>query len=175
MSAPDLTLHLPGPEDTRAAAAAIATHLRAGDAVALVGELGAGKTCFVQGAAQALGVEQPVTSPSYVLVKLLPATVPVVHVDVYRLGGVVDLDSLGEDVLAPDVITVVEWADTITPLLPDDRLEVVLRHAEDSGAPPDADRGGAARPRRLELRALGPGWQPRWAALCDDLAAWAAG
>ena len=148
-----ITLTTTSPEDTREAAAAIASVLGVGDVVALAGDLGAGKTCFVQGAAVGLGVALPVTSPTFVLVKLLPAPVPVVHVDVYRLEGLRHLDDLGEDVFAPDVITFVAWADTIRGLLPDDRLEVELRH-------PEGD-GGAASQRWIGLRALGPGWADR--------------
>ena len=151
-----LTLTTTSAEDTKAAAAAIASVLRAGDVVALSGGLGAGKTCFVQGAADRLGVRSPVTSPTFVLVKLLPAPVPVVHVDVYRLERLGHLDDLGEDVFAPDVVTFVEWADTMRPLLPDDRLEVVLAQGED-GADPEL--------RRLTLHAHGPRWAPRIEAL----------
>lgn len=148
-----ITLTTTSPEDTRQAAAAIAAVLGAGDVVALTGDLGAGKTCFVQGAAAGLEVALPVTSPTFVLVKLLPAPVPVVHVDVYRLDGVRHLDDLGEDVFAPDAITFVEWADTIRRLLPEDRLEVELRH-------PEGDDGDATQ-RRMVLHALGPSWADR--------------
>ena len=159
-----ITLTTTSPEDTREAAAAIASVLGVGDVVALAGDLGAGKTCFVQGAAVGLGVALPVTSPTFVLVKLLPAPVPVVHVDVYRLEGLRHLDDLGEDVFAPDVITFVEWADTIRGLLPDDRLEVELRH-------PEGD-GGDATQRWIGLRALGPGWADRRSELERACGAW---
>jgi tRNA threonylcarbamoyladenosine biosynthesis protein TsaE len=158
-----ITLTTASPEDTRGAAAAIASVLGAGDVVALSGDLGAGKTCFVQGAAAGLGVTLPVTSPTFVLVKLLPAAVPVVHVDVYRLEGLRHLDELGEDVLAPDVITFVEWADTILGLLPDDRLEVELHR-------PEAETDDATR--QLTLRALGPGWARRRPELERACAPW---
>lgn len=159
-----MVLTTTSPEDTREAATAIASLLRAGDVVALSGDLGAGKTCFVQGAAARLGVALPVTSPTFVLVKLLPAPVPVVHVDVYRLEGVRHLDDLGEDVFAPDVITFVEWADTIRGLLPADRLEVELLH-------PEEDVGDATQ-RCLQLRALGPGWAHRCSELERACAPW---
>jgi tRNA threonylcarbamoyladenosine biosynthesis protein TsaE len=158
-----ITLTTVSPDDTREAAAAIASVLGAGDVVALSGDLGAGKTCFVQGAAAGLGVALPVTSPTFVLVKLLPAPVPVVHVDVYRLEGLRHLDEVGEDVFAPDVITLVEWADTIRGLLPDDRLEVELHHQ-------DGDAG--ADTRRLTLQALGPGWARRHLELERVCAPW---
>ena len=153
---PRITLTTTSPEGTRAAAAAIASVLRAGDVVALSGGLGAGKTCFVQGAADRLGVTLPVTSPTFVLVKLLPAPVPVVHVDVYRLERLRHLDDLGEDVFAPDVVTFVEWADTMRSLLPEDRLEVVLAPGHD---PADEQA------RQLTLHACGPRWLPRVEAL----------
>jgi len=158
-----LTLTTGSPEDTRAAAAAIASVLVAGDVVALSGDLGAGKTCFVQGAAAQLGVQLPVTSPTFVLVKLLPAPVPLVHVDVYRLDQLRHLDDLGEEIFAPDVITFVEWADTIHWLLPPERLEVTLHHAE-------LGTGDAAR--RLSLRGYGPGWERRRPELERAVASW---
>ena len=145
-----------GPDDTRAVGAAVARRLRPGDVVALSGELGAGKTCFVQGAAAALGVTVRVTSPTFVLLHTYPGEVPVVHGDVYRLGTLRDVLDLGEDVFAPDVVTFLEWGDAIAALLPDDHLEVVLRHADldaalDASAAPDE----LAAPRELELRGHG--------------------
>lgn len=152
------------PDDTRTVAAVVARHLRPGDVVALSGELGAGKTCFVQGAAAELGVTAPVTSPTFVLLHTYPGEVPVVHGDVYRLGTLRDVLDLGEDVFAPDVVTFLEWGDAVRSLLPDDHLEVVLTHAE-LDAPPssaDADLGeglevdvAVAEPRQLALRGHG--------------------
>ncbi len=158
-----IALTTTSPEDTREAAAAIAAVLEAGDVVALSGDLGSGKTCFVQGAGAELGVTLPVTSPTFVLVKQLPAPVPVVHVDVYRVQGLGHLDELGEEVFAPEVITFVEWADTIRGFLPDERLEVELLH-------PEADASDGTR--RLTLRALGPGWARRRAELERACAPW---
>lgn len=123
------------PADTKAVAAALVDVLRPGDVVALSGDLGAGKTCFVQGAAAALGVDRPVTSPTFMLVKTYPdARIPLVHVDVYRLQRHHDVLDLGEDVFATDAVTFLEWADAILPLLPDDHLAVELR------LDPDSDR-----------------------------------
>ena len=162
-------LHSATPDDTRAAAAALAALLEPGDVVALSGELGAGKTCFVQGAAVALGVELPVTSPTFVLVKLLPGRIPVVHVDVYRLERLHDVHDLGEDVFASDVVTFVEWGDTIRGLLPDDRLEVELAHALEPGSAATTD---TALPRRIDVRAYGAGWERRSADLAAACAPW---
>lgn len=140
MTTSSIRLATSSPDETRAIGAAIAELLGPGDVVALSGELGAGKTCFVQGAAGGLGVQQRVTSPTFVLVRLYEeGRLPVVHCDVYRLDRLQDVYELGDDVLAPDVVTFVEWADAVAPLLPDDRLEVELRHA--NGVVGDGEAG----------------------------------
>ncbi len=114
-----------GPHDTRAIAAALAGLLSPGDVVSLSGELGAGKTCFVQGAARALGFSGRVTSPTFTLVRRYDAErLPVVHVDVYRLDGLGDLGDLGDEVLDGEVVTMIEWGDALGPLLPVDRVDV---------------------------------------------------
>jgi tRNA threonylcarbamoyladenosine biosynthesis protein TsaE len=159
---PPLRLRTRGPDDTRAIAATVATFLRPGDAVALSGELGAGKTCFGQGAARAMGVTGRVTSPTFTLVRSYPAEPPVVHCDVYRLDRLQDVLDLGEDVLAPDVVTFVEWGDAIVPLLPDDRLDVELLLDD----PDDLDGD-----RVVTLRAHG-NWSARLSALSTACAPW---
>ena len=134
MSSTELTVHTTGPDDTRAVAAAIAPLLRAGDAVSLSGELGAGKTCFVQGAAKALGVTGRVTSPTFMLLRTYTeASPPVVHCDVYRLDRLQDVLDLGDEVLASDVVTFIEWGDAVATLLPADRLEVEVLLEGDDG------------------------------------------
>ena len=162
MQDPPLTLRTRGPEDTRAIAGAIATFLRPGDAVALSGELGAGKTCFVQGAARALGISARVTSPTFTLVRSYDGTLPIVHCDVYRLDRLRDVLDLGDEVLAPDVVTFVEWGDAITPLLPDDRLDVEL--FLDDPDDPEGDRV-------VTLRLCGQ-WAARRTDLSTACAAW---
>lgn len=168
--AAQLSLTTADEDDTRAVGAALAGVLTTGDVVLLSGDLGAGKTRIVQGAAAALGVEQPVTSPTFVLVKLLAGRVPVVHVDVYRLEQLRDVEDLGEDVFAPDVVTFVEWGDRLAGALPHDRLELELT-ALDGHAPLGED---GAQPRRLIVRAVGGRWQRDREALHEALAPWAA-
>ena len=119
-----LLLRTADPAATQDVGAAIAEVLEAGDVVALSGELGAGKTCLVQGLARQLGVEGRVTSPTFVLVRTYAGTLPLVHVDVYRLDHLQDVHDLGDDVFAPDVVTVVEWGDAIASVLPPDHLDV---------------------------------------------------
>ncbi len=162
-----LRLQTSGPDDTRELAAVTANALRPGDVVSLTGELGAGKTCFVQGAASALGVPGRITSPTFTLVRSYRADrgdpVEVVHVDVYRLDRLQDVIELGEEtVMGPTQITFIEWGDAVEPLLPADRLEVELLLGRG-----DLDR---------HLRIIGYGrWSPRMTGLALDLARWAPG
>jgi tRNA threonylcarbamoyladenosine biosynthesis protein TsaE len=145
----------------------VADHLVAGDLVALSGELGAGKTAFVQGAAAAIGVDERVTSPSFVLVKSYrDGRLPVTHVDVYRLDTLRDVLELGDEVLDPDGVTFLEWADAVAALLPEDRLEVEVHLAELDA--PDGDRlltvrtCGRTRQRSAAIgAACGPWREPR--------------
>ena len=123
-----LTLRTSSADETRAVAAVVATVLESGDAIVLTGELGAGKTCFVQGAAAELGVERRVTSPTFTLMRDYHGDRHhIVHVDVYRLNHMQDFVELGQEaLLGPEQVTFVEWGDTVEPLLPGDRLEVEL-------------------------------------------------
>lgn len=163
VSHPDLVLRTGTPDETREVAAAVATLLQPGDVIALTGELGAGKTCFVQGAAHALGINGRVTSPTFTLVRIYDGPLPIVHCDVYRLDRLQDVLELGDEVLAPDVVTLIEWGDAIAPLLPDDRLEVVLEVDRAVAGNGDAELADAL-PRRISLRAHGT-WAARLAAL----------
>ena len=115
-------------EQTRAIAGALGAALRGGDVVVLSGDLGAGKTKFVQGAADALGVRAHVTSPSFVLVREYVGVARIVHVDVYRLSSLQELIDLGyEELFAPDAITLIEWGDAVDELLPDACFDVDIR------------------------------------------------
>jgi tRNA threonylcarbamoyladenosine biosynthesis protein TsaE len=111
---------------TRALGAALAAEVQPGDVIVLSGELGAGKTCLVQGLARALGHVDRVTSPTFLLARRLDTTPPVIHADAWRLDRVGDLLDLGDDLLDDDVVTVLEWGDAVAEVLPADRLEVDL-------------------------------------------------
>lgn len=126
-----LALRSRDPETTRAIAAAMAPVFRPGDVVSLTGELGAGKTCFVQGLARGLDVEGRVTSPTFMLVKHYDGRLPIVHCDVYRLDRLQDVLDLGDEVMGPDAVTLIEWGDAVAAILPDDHLEVALTMADD--------------------------------------------
>lgn len=114
-----------GPDDTEQAGAILAQSLCAGDVVALVGELGAGKTCFVRGLARGLGVIQPVTSPTFVLVNHYAGRLPVYHLDAYRTGSLTEVLDIGYDeFVSGGGVTVVEWAEKVGPLLAPDAIVV---------------------------------------------------
>jgi tRNA threonylcarbamoyladenosine biosynthesis protein TsaE len=106
-----------GPEETRDLGRFFGELALAGLVVLLNGNLGAGKTCFAQGVAMGLGVsaETPVTSPTYTLLNIHQARLPLYHFDLYRLSQVDDLADLGYDEFAEgDGLTLVEWADRMT-------------------------------------------------------------
>lgn len=158
--------------ETRRIAATVAGALRLGDIVALTGELGAGKTCFVQGAAAALGVPDRVMSPSFVLRREYQGQMSVLHLDVYRLSTLQEVLDLGyEEALDRDWVTFVEWGDAMSPLLPVDHLEVELRLPQPAVQPQEAD----TEPRLLLIRAHGDDWARRMAGLAADLQPWRIG
>jgi tRNA threonylcarbamoyladenosine biosynthesis protein TsaE len=123
-----------GPEDTREAARRLGQSLAGGGVIALFGDLGAGKTCFVQGLARGLGVETEgeVRSPTFVLRTDHPTRDGrlLIHVDAYRLGGEAEFLDLGiiDDIADPATILVVEWAERVRGALPDDLVEVHIDH-----------------------------------------------
>ena len=107
------------PEETEAAGERLASTLGAGDVVALSGELGAGKTCFIQGLVRGLGVTARATSPTFVLVNEYRGRLAVHHVDAYRTRTLTELMDLGlPELFDEGGVTVVEWADKVGPLLP---------------------------------------------------------
>lgn len=136
-------------EETRIVGASLAAMLLPGDVVSLSGDLGAGKTVFVQGLAGALGVEHRVTSPSFTIVQQYNGRYPVVHLDVYRLNSFQEVLDLGfEEFLDSSAIVVVEWGEAIAPLLPRKHLAVDLW----GGDPENEDE------RLLVFRPHGPEW-----------------
>lgn len=118
--------------ETQAVGAQLARHLRHGDVVALVGDLGAGKTAFTQGLAAGLGITAPVTSPTFVLVNRYRAADGCIlqHADCYRLADAsAEMWDIGlTDLMSGDEILVIEWADRIPDLLPAERLEITFAY-----------------------------------------------
>lgn len=120
-------------EESRRLARAVSPLLVPGDVLVLSGDLGAGKTTFVQGLAAGLGVPERIVSPTFVLMKeYLGGRYPLMHLDVYRLGRVQEVIDLGyDDFLEPSAVVVVEWGDMVEPLLPQDHLVVELKHGDE--------------------------------------------
>lgn len=122
------------PEETRAAAARLAAQLEPGAVVALFGPLGAGKTCFVQGLAEALGVDEPVTSPTYTLANEYRGRLPVYHIDLYRIDSPDQALDLGVDeYFEGRGITLIEWAERAEELFPPRTVRVALQHGATDG------------------------------------------
>ncbi|PYN36764.1 MAG: tRNA (adenosine(37)-N6)-threonylcarbamoyltransferase complex ATPase subunit type 1 TsaE [Candidatus Rokuibacteriota bacterium] len=115
----------PSAESTEAAGERLGATLGPGAVVALTGELGAGKTCFVQGLVRGLGATVRATSPTFVLVNQYSGRVPIHHVDAYRTDSMTELLDLGLlEMVGGEGVTVIEWADKLTPLLPPDAVHV---------------------------------------------------
>jgi tRNA threonylcarbamoyladenosine biosynthesis protein TsaE len=112
-------------DETEAAGERLGRSLQPGAVVALTGELGAGKTCFVQGLVRGLGAPVRATSPTFVLVNQYRGRVLVHHVDAYRTDSMTELMDLGLlDLMGGDDVTLIEWADKLEPLLPPDAIRV---------------------------------------------------
>jgi tRNA threonylcarbamoyladenosine biosynthesis protein TsaE len=139
-------------EETKVLARTIARHLKPGDVIALEGDLGAGKTTFAQGIAKALGISGPVDSPTFTIIKEYEGTLPLYHMDVYRIDS--PEEELGlEEYFYGDGVCLVEWASRVEPLLPDSTLWMFLTVKPDR--------------RRIRIRSK----DPRWNSLMKELAA----
>jgi tRNA threonylcarbamoyladenosine biosynthesis protein TsaE len=124
------TLETSAPHETEAVGAELAADLRAGDMVLVRGELGTGKTTLVRGAARALGVSDPVTSPTFGIGhRYRGANVTIAHLDLYRLAGLEHEDpGLLEDYVEPESVAFVEWPEEGSPELKGARMRVTLTH-----------------------------------------------
>jgi tRNA threonylcarbamoyl adenosine modification protein YjeE len=137
---------------TKALGAQIASHLQLGDAVALAGDLGAGKTVLARGILEALGVSEPVPSPTFTLVQHYDTpTLPVAHFDLYRIEAQSELEQLGLEEALSDGAVLIEWPERAGSRLPDDALHVELSTT-------------GAKARRAQLS--GP---CRWASAFDEM------
>ena len=128
-------------EETQALAAALAAEMPPGTVLCLHGDLGAGKTCFVQGLAKALGIRRPVGSPTFTLINEYKATKPLAHIDLYRIRGAGDAFGLGLDEYLAHYagVVAIEWAERVAELLPEDCWHVRL------------EAGGADESRRVTV------------------------
>ncbi|MGI9600257.1 MAG: tRNA (adenosine(37)-N6)-threonylcarbamoyltransferase complex ATPase subunit type 1 TsaE [Acidimicrobiales bacterium] len=145
-------------DQTRSLAGVVAEHVDAGDLIVLIGDLGAGKTAFAQGFGMALGVADPITSPTFTLARQYQGRLLMHHLDVYRLDQLAETMDLDlPDLLDGDTVTLIEWGDAIVPVLPPDYLEIRLTFGEGNDD------------RLVELRPVGGRWASREAALARRL------
>lgn len=148
-------------EQTRALGEALASLARPGDLLLLAGDLGAGKTAFVQGFGRGLGVVERITSPTFTLVHVYDGRLPIHHLDVYRLEQLSEALDLGlPEMLDEGGVVLIEWGEAILPVLPHDYLEVRLTFG-----PGDDDRYVALRP-------VGRVWAARTDAIAAIASPW---
>ena len=124
-----------GPEETKLLAERLGRFLRPGDVVALVGDLGSGKTLFAQGLARGLQVPETfyITSPSFAIINEYPGRIPFYHLDLYRLSTTTEFSELGlEEILYGQGAVAIEWAERLGEGLPMERLEVHLKFEGES-------------------------------------------
>ena len=128
-----LKLNSHSPEQTQLLGSCLGKLAQRGDIFLLVGDLGAGKTCFVQGIAQGLDIEEYAFSPSFVIVREYHGRLPLYHVDFYRLDYIEEISDLGlEEYLYGDGVCVVEWAEKGLQILPQDNLFITLNYTSAS-------------------------------------------
>jgi tRNA threonylcarbamoyladenosine biosynthesis protein TsaE len=164
-----------GPEETRALAAAIARLCEPGDVLLLAGELGSGKTTFAQGFGRGLGVREPITSPTFALVREYrlgdggdasagDSLRTLLHADVYRLDHLAEIADLGLGELVEDgAVALVEWGDVAEPVLGNGALSLRL----------DAGPGDPDDRRTVTIHWSGPRWADRWDRLSEVVTPWA--
>ena len=145
---------------TRAVGAAVAELVETGDVLLLEGDLGAGKTAFVQGFAAGLGVTAPVTSPTFTLANRYQGRIAVNHLDVYRFERLEEVRDLALPELMEEGVTLVEWGDVIASELPAERLAIRIRF------------GSGDDDRSLALEAWGESWLRRMPMLRAALQQW---
>ena len=157
MAAPVLLIayRFPGLTATELWGRRLGERLAAGDVIALVGDLGAGKTTLTQAIARGLEVSDPVTSPTFALAQEYSGRAPLFHFDPYRLDSAEALSDIGfDEYFERGGVIVVEWADKIAMLLPTERLTLTMAHPEETDTEADAPRdvhASAVGTRYVEL------------------------
>ena len=116
------------PEETFRLGQDLAENAAAGQVFTLTGDLGVGKTVFTQGFAKGLGIDEPVSSPTFTIVQVYESgRLPFYHFDVYRIGDVEEMDEIGfDDYVMGDGVSLIEWADLIKEILPERRTVVMI-------------------------------------------------
>ena len=170
------------PTETQALAAALSAQMQIGDLIVLAGDLGAGKTCFAQGLGAGLGITDRMTSPTFTLINRYDqGRIELNHLDVYRLDDIAETLDLDLPELLEVGLTVIEWGEDITEVLPVDHLTIRLRYpeidlaagealADDTG--PDGD--AVDDDRVIQIEAGGPTWEARLPELAGAIERWSA-
>ncbi len=131
-------------KETIAAGKRFGSLLSSGDVLCLTGELGAGKTCFVKGIADGLGIRgRGITSPTFIIINEYRGRIPLFHIDLYRTGVIEDIREIGmEEIVYGNGVTVIEWAERIKDKLPDERMDITFKWVDENT-------------RTIEIRAVG--------------------
>jgi tRNA threonylcarbamoyladenosine biosynthesis protein TsaE len=120
-------------EETKRFGRLLGRNAESGDIVLLIGDLGAGKTTFTQGIAEGIGVNEPVRSPTFVLVLQYQGRLLLNHIDLYRIGGLAEVLDMGlDEYLLADGISIIEWANRASDAFPQSRLEITLEHVNEN-------------------------------------------
>lgn len=123
------------PEDTFALGRKVGEQAGAGQVYTLVGDLGVGKTVFTQGVARGLGITEPISSPTFTIIQEYEeGRLPFYHFDVYRIGDIEEMEEIGyEDYFYGEGICLVEWANLIEELIPEDAVHVTIEKDLEKG------------------------------------------
>lgn len=129
------TLEIKNEEETRRFGLSLAEELAAGDVVALIGDLGTGKTALTRYIAEGLGIKARVNSPTFTIVKeYRQGRIPLFHFDVYRISDPEELFNIGaEEYFYGDGVCVVEWADLIEEILPENTRHIYIEYGDKEG------------------------------------------
>ena len=147
---PAISVRTSSVEETRDLASLLKKVFKAGDVVVLSGDLGAGKTAFTQGLGLALGIENPITSPTFTLANRYEGELTLNHLDVYRLEHLQEVEELGlSELIDSNSLTVIEWGDVISSVIREGYLEISLNLGEGIGD------------RIVDFRPIGHKWLER--------------
>lgn len=150
-----LTYKVRSVEETQQLAQSFGALVQPGDVLTLTGDLGAGKTTFTQGLARGLGIDEPVSSPTFTIIKEYDSgRIPLYHMDIYRLGEQAAAEDLGyDDYFYGEGVSVVEWADFLDDLLPEDLIRLtIIKGDGDERTLTLAGTGPRAEQRLKELK-----------------------
>ena len=123
-----MVLETRSPEETFRVGMRLGQEAKAGQVFTLTGDLGVGKIVFTQGLAKGLGIEEAVNSPTFTIVQIYEGgRLPFYHFDVYRIGDIEEMDEVGfEDYVMGEGVSLIEWANLIEEILPEERIEITI-------------------------------------------------